>query len=227
MRRYFYLSGFALILSALITFLSISCGNNNPSGPGQNEATATPTGTSTATSTPTKTPTPTATRTPTITPTITHTPYCTSPSSYGVTTVLSSFGGGATYLKADKVVLSSSAVAVSISLYVGSSGSQLIMGIYGDSGNRPYNLISQTTARNIVYNSWNTVALPNVSLLTGTYWLAFFVSAQTNASNNYQVGVGTQFYNTYPWGPMPATIAGGEGIVRTNYTDAININTCP
>ncbi|HQV93738.1 MAG TPA: hypothetical protein PLA27_07610 [Anaerolineales bacterium] len=161
----------------------------------------TPSRTPTSTQAPSNTPsrTPTASRTPTRT----FTP-SSSTITIGETSVLSmNYSGMGNRLIAQQVTLSQSATIQSLSYYVATTGGQLRLGIYNNSGSAPGALVAQTAAFTPVAG-WNTQAVTTpLSLSPGTYWLVFLPQNNTLAGRLGQSGIGRHY--SYTFGAMPST----------------------
>ena len=156
----------------------------------------TPAVTATFTNTPTRTPTSTVTTTPTGGTTIT----------LGETSVLSiPYGGLGNQLVAQQVTLSQGATIQSLSYYVSTTGGQLRLGIYSNSGGAPGALLAETAAFTPVAG-WNTQpVLTQTALPAGTYWLAFLPQSNTLAGRLTVSGSGR--YYAYTFGAMPAAFS--------------------
>ncbi len=171
----------------------------------------TPTPTFTPAITSTSTRTPTATLTPPVTSTFTPTP--TSTPTWGEDTVIIGetnvlsipYGGLGNQLVAQQVTLTQGATIQSLSYYVSTTGGQLRLGIYSDSGNAPGALLAETAAFTPVAG-WNTrTVLTQPSLPAGTYWLAFLPQNNTLAGMLTVAGSGR--YYAYPFGSLPAAFS--------------------
>ena len=171
----------------------------------------TPTPTFTPAITSTSTRTPTATLTPPVTSTFTPTP--TSTPTWGEDTVIIGetnvlsipYGGLGNQLVAQQVTLTQGATIQSLSYYVSTTGGQLRLGIYSDSGNAPGALLAETAAFTPVAG-WNTrTVLTQPSLPAGTYWLAFLPQNNTLAGRLTVAGSGR--YYAYPFGSLPAAFS--------------------
>jgi hypothetical protein len=91
------------------------------------------------------------------------------------------YSGMGNRLVAQQVTLSQSATIQSLSYYVATTGGQLRLGIYNNSGSAPGALVAQTAAFTPVAG-WNTQAVTTpVSLSPGTYWLVFLPQNNTLA----------------------------------------------
>lgn len=110
------------------------------------------------------------------TPTPTPSPLPTSMITMGETTILPSSHPGnlKDTISAQQATLSDRASLQSISLYVNNPAGQLRLGLYGDIGNYPGNLIKESPSFPSVAG-WNTYNFPSphVTLDSGNYWLAF------------------------------------------------------
>ncbi len=206
-----------------------------------NTATFTPTNTplpaNTATFTPTSTPLPantatfTPTRTPTVAATATFTPTRTPTASSGTitigeTNVLSTnYSGNGNRLLAQQVTLSQSATIQSLSYYVATTGGQLRLGIYNNSGNRPGALLAQTAAFTPVVG-WNTQPVITPTLLPpGTYWLAFL--PQNNALAGRVVASGTGRYYSYTFAALPANFSSSPSSAVFRFSLYATLSTEP
>lgn len=159
----------------------------------------TATNTRTPTTVPTNTFTPTASRTPTRTVTPSS-----STITIGETSVLSmGYSGMGNRLVAQQVTLSQSATIQSLSYYVSTTGGQLRLGIYNNSGSAPGALMAQTAAFTPVAG-WNTqVVTTPVTLSPGTYWLVFLPQNNTLAGRLGLSGSGRHY--SYTFGALPST----------------------
>lgn len=168
--------------------------------------TSTPTRTHTATLTPpvTATFTNTATRTPTST--VTTTPMGGTTITLGETSVLNvPYGGLGNQLVAQQVTLSQGSTIQSLSYYVSTTGGQLRLGIYSNSGGAPGALLAETAAFTPVAG-WNTQpVLTQTALPAGIYWLAFLPQSNTLAGRLTVAGSGR--YYAYTFGAMPAAFS--------------------
>jgi len=180
-----------------------------------NTPTYTPLPSNTPSRTPTNTPLPsnTPTRTPTSTllpsSTPTRTPTASTPGSVitiGETNILSTaYSGLGNRLIAQQVTLSQSATIQSLSYYVSTTGGQLRLGIYNNSGSSPGNLVAETAAFTPVAG-WNTQPVITQTLLpAGTYWLAFL--PQSNSLAGRVVLSGTGRHYSYTFGALPAAFS--------------------
>src|SRR5579872_2438130 len=94
----------------------------------------------------------------------TATPFCLSPSNFGLTTAgASSSGLAGDALGANAVTLSSGGTALSLSVDLGPSvAPQGRFALYADNGaNQPGSLIAQTAPTALAANSWNNIPLPS------------------------------------------------------------------
>ncbi|MCB9136481.1 MAG: hypothetical protein H6636_13725 [Anaerolineales bacterium] len=145
------------------------------------------------------TPVPTATFTPSPTPT----PLPTSIITMGETNILP--GGPSSNLgdviSAQQATLSARASLQSISLYVNNPAGQLRLGLYGDSGGYPGNLIIQSPSM-LSATGWNTYNFPSphITLDAGNYWLAFL--PEDDALTLPIENTGINHYYNHPFGNM-------------------------
>ena len=106
-------------------------------------------------------------------------------------------------LVAQQVTLSQSATIQSLSYYVSTTGGQLRLGIYNNSGSAPGALMAQTAAFTPVAG-WNTqVVTTPVALSPGTYWLVFLPQNNTLAGRLGLSGSGRHY--SYTFGALPST----------------------
>jgi hypothetical protein len=114
------------------------------------------------------------------------TPYCTNPTSQGLTIV----GTNSSYaysgdIYADQVTLSNT-VGISLSVNVSNSSpvtGQVRLAVYADNGGVPGILVAQTSPQPTVIG-WNAVSLSNIYLPAGTYWIAHMFSNDTYVTYN-------------------------------------------
>ncbi|MCC6298851.1 MAG: hypothetical protein IT314_06110 [Anaerolineales bacterium] len=180
--------------------LAVAGGVENPSNPppvcGGFTATPPPPTPTGPTQTPTLTRTPTTTRTATAT--------SSGVITMGETNILSTnYSGNGNRLLAQQVTLSQSATIQSLSYYVATTGGQLRLGVYNNSGSNPGTLVAETAAFTPVVG-WNTQpVLAQTVLPAGTYWLAFL--PQNSSLAGKVVGSGTGRYYSYTFGALPAS----------------------
>jgi hypothetical protein len=152
------------------------------------------------------------------------TPYCTNPSSNGLTvagTISALQFSGDIY--ADAVTLANTVgISLSVNLAAGPVTGQVRMAVYADNGGTPGILVAQTNPQPTVAG-WNTVSLPNVYLPNGTYWITHMFSNDT--LETYNSTGGNVKLVTYGWGQFPTTFPSGAS--TGTYQDAMYISTCP
>jgi uncharacterized protein (UPF0147 family) len=135
-------------------------------------------------------------------------------SNFGTTSILGTFGGpnpgkNGYLFVCDPFTPPSNCNALSISIYEGvSSGGNVQLALYSGAS-APTNLIAKTGTQALVSSQWNTVSLPQPTLLSAStqYWIAFELS--TSAGNYY---FSSDAYNLYyvveSFGTFPATLSG-------------------
>ena len=124
----------------------------------------------------------------------------------GETSVLNvPYGGLGNQLVAQQVTLSQGSTIQSLSYYVSTTGGQLRLGIYSNSGGAPGALLAETAAFTPVAG-WNTQpVLTQTALPAGIYWLAFLPQSNTLAGRLTVAGSGR--YYGYTFGAMPAAFS--------------------
>jgi len=205
-----------------------------PSATPTRTPTPTPTRTPTPSATPTRTPTPTPR--PTVTPTATPVPTATptpNPNSItiGDTTVESADdNGNGNLLLAQKATLSQTATIQSLSFYVNALGGNLRLGLYSDNAGAPGALIASTNEFTPTSIGWNTknVVSP-VSLLAGTYWLAYLPQSNSLGFKVIRDGSGTALWTGFNYGSLPATFpsASSGDSVQWSFYATLNTASAP
>ena len=142
----------------------------------------------------------------------------TSTFTIGYTTLFTSTdNGNANVLKAMKVTLSQAATIKSLSMYVGTVGGQLTLGIYTDASGSPGTLVA-TTASFTPVAGWNTaVTTASPSLAAGTYWLVFETNNNTQAQR-YQTGTVAIKYRAFTYAAMPGSFGTATTDWSVNYS---------
>jgi hypothetical protein len=115
----------------------------------------------------------------------------------------------ANLLLAQSANLSQAGTIESLSFYVTKAAGQLYLGIYDSSGpnGNPGKLLAETNVFTPVVG-WNTknVVTP-VSVLAGTYWLAYLPSNNKLAFRKGDLGSSTNAFYPYTFGSMPKTFS--------------------
>jgi len=130
-----------------------------------------------------------------------------TPITIGETKVASvNDGGNGNLLLAQKATLSQTATLQSLSFYVRTTGGKLRLGVYDATGasGGPGQLKATTNSFTPVVG-WNTQpVITPVSLLAGTYWLAY-LDNNDNLHYPTQLGVGNFKSGNQTFGPLPTT----------------------
>jgi hypothetical protein len=94
--------------------------------------------------------------------------------------------------------------------YTAGNATELLIGLYDDSGNHPHNLLAHGTVSSPVAGQWNTAEISPVAVTQGaTYWIALVAP----------VGHGTMFSFNYG--------TGAPGNTTTEHSTQSNLTTMP
>lgn len=130
--------------------------------------------------------------------------------------------GSNTVLAVGKFTAGVSGTVSALNVHIGgdmdsSPNNQFRMALYADdgSGTAPGSLITESTST-AVSAGWNTVAVPGVSVTTGTvYWIGYSTNALDPTKNNptfFDSGGTCAWTSSYSYGAMPATWPGTTGV---------------
>ena len=124
----------------------------------------------------------------------------------GMTTLLPNIdSGNAGLIQAQQATLGQAAALQSISFYIVQSIGTIRLGLYDSNGagGNPGNKLAETAVVTPIVG-WNTVAVSQINLAAGTYWLAYEVST---SSSQYLTSydVGPIVYANLAYGALPAT----------------------
>gem|GEM_PF-2715724 len=183
---------------------------------------------------PTITPTSTITNTQTIAPTPTITPTLIGTCMCGDEFGMDYIGSGSQtldgYVIATWYGMPEDGAGTSMSIYVLSGSGQARTAIYansvtGSTAASPGNLLSESNTF-AVTAGWNTVPIPQTSLVSGEiYWLAFETSSTTNIYISGETGSsGDLYWMSQSFGDFPASMAGSSS-ASDDYS--IYVNYCP
>jgi hypothetical protein len=158
------------------------------------------------------------------------TPYCTNPTSQGATLTTNDTSKAPERLRANSVTLTTAANGVSLSIYIGSGPvtGQIRLGLYGDTGsNYPNQLIAEVAPFTPKLSQWNSVAIPNVYLNAGTYWIAelFSDGAGSNTSTYINGGIWIYSNTDYGWSQLPAVFP--ASYLSGAFASSVYLSTCP
>jgi hypothetical protein len=146
----------------------------------------------------------------------------------GVPEVLSSAdNGNGNLLLVQKTTLSQTATIQSLTFYVTTAGGSLILGIYDGTGSngKPGNLLA-STASFTPKTGWNTAPVKSqVSLPSGTYWLAYLPSSSSLAFGKRLTG--PCYYYYYSFGAMPQLFGSKMTSTTTEWSLYATLNPTP
>src|ERR1019366_7661519 len=134
--------------------------------------------------------------------------------------------GNANLLCAQNVSLPQTATIESVSFYVATAAGNLRLGIYdatGPSGG-PGAKLAETNAM-VPIVGWNTVdVITPVSLLAGTYWIAYLTDNNGLHFRNISSGASNKNYS-FTYGVLPATFSTSPGGGSAHWSFYANFNS--
>jgi hypothetical protein len=143
------------------------------------------------------------------------------PITLGETTILpNADSGNGNLLVAQSAVLSQAKTIQSLSFYVTTTGGKLRLGIYDATGpgGGPGQLKAQTAELTPV-SGWNTGAVTSpVSLLAGTYWLAYFPQSNSLGFRNTSNASSSGRYYARTYGALPQTFSSSHSSTPSHWS---------
>jgi hypothetical protein len=120
--------------------------------------------------------------------------------------------GNGNLLIAQPATLAAQGTLQSLSFYVTTTGSDLVLGVYKDNGGSPGALVAQT-AQFTPVKGWNTQPTTTTpTLAAGNYWLCYFPSSNTLGFVKQDGGVPNAFFKTLSFSAtLPATYPTAKG----------------